>query len=138
MLDELDLVIADDLENDTLDFKVDISNPKERVKLIADVVVCFANSKGGTLVLGVQDKLKQPSRADALTGILGNLDISRLQEQIFNKTDPHITPLIEYLEVAEGRLLLVNVAQGTNPPYSTSAGRQTRRVGKIAFLLPEA
>lgn len=80
LLGELDLVIADDLENDTLEFKEDASNPKERVKLIVDAVVCFANSKGGTLVIGVKDKLVQPSRVHALTGVLGDINISTLQE----------------------------------------------------------
>lgn len=81
---------------------------------------------------GQANKTKSSRRVD---GVSDNLDISKLQEQIFNKTDPHITPQIEYLEVPEGRLLLVNVAQGTNPPYSTSAGQQTRRVGKNCLPL---
>ena len=135
LLDELDLVIADDLENDTLDFKLDIDNPKERANLIVDTVVCFANSKGRTLVLGVKDKLPQANRKHASIGVSSSLNISKLQEQIYNKTDPHITPHIEFLEIPEGRLLLVHVDQGTSPPYTNSAGQGTRRVGKNCLPL---
>ena len=135
LLDELDLVVADDLESDMLDFKQDVNNQKERVNLIVDSVVCFANSKGGTLVLGIRDKLRSPSRAEAVVGVSNNIDVSKLKEQIFNKTDPHITPQVEFLDVPEGRLLLIHVMPGSNPPYSTSAGQQTRRVGKNCLPL---
>ena len=86
-------------------------------------------------MLGVKDKLAQANRKNALVGVSGDIDISKLQEQIYNKTDPHITPHIEFLDVPEGKLLLVHVEQGTNPSYTNSAGQGTRRVGKNCLPL---
>lgn len=54
LLDELKHCIADDLEDQDLDFK---EWPKrsmaDGVKLVVDMAVCMANGGGGTVVFGV-------------------------------------------------------------------------------------
>lgn len=127
LLDELEHVIADDLEDWTLDFKACPKDPKEMVRVVYEGVICFANSRGGTLVLGVNDKVK--GRREAIGGVPANLDLETLQRQIFDTTDPPLTPHLEKVQVPEGELLLIHVP-AMPPPVTSTRMPTTRRVGK--------
>ncbi|AFZ67204.1 RNA-binding domain-containing protein [Deinococcus peraridilitoris] len=138
LLHELNVVIADDLEDQTLDFKEHPGSAKELLRMVCEHVVCFANAKGGTLVVGVKDKLSAPNRAQAIRGLPPEFDlddVSQLQRSVFDSTDPHLTPEMELLDVPEGRLLLIHVAAGENPPYTSTQAPTKRRVGKNCLPL---
>lgn len=47
---------AADLESETLDFKENRASTAETERLLAEAAICFANSAGGTVVLGVSDR----------------------------------------------------------------------------------
>ena len=49
---------AQDFESPTLDFKEDRQSRGDTERLIADACICFANSAGGTIVVGVNDKIR--------------------------------------------------------------------------------
>ena len=68
LLDRLTDGIADDLENQFLDFKP-WQGPKEDLKLACEYACCFANGSGGVLVIGVADK--ERGRAQAIHGVKG-------------------------------------------------------------------
>jgi ATP-dependent DNA helicase RecG len=134
LLNELDHVIADDLEDQFLDFKLCPTDARQMLKVIYEGVLCFANARGGTLVLGVQDKLEHPSRAEAIRGVPKNLDLNLIQRQIHDTTDPKLTPHLELLDVPEGTLLLIHVAAAT-PPVTSTQVPPSRRVGKQCLPL---
>lgn len=130
LLDKLETNSADDLESQQLDFKQWIIRSfDDNIKLMLKMAVCMANGGGGSVVFGVADKVK--GRSNSILGVPQDLDTTILQKMIYEKTDPHLTPVFEDIVVPEGskRLLLMNVYPGM-PPYTTTDGSATIRQGK--------
>ncbi len=68
LLNELERRIADELEDQDLDFKQwDTKSMDKSVKMLVRTAVCMANGGGGTVVFGVADK--SLGRATALQGV---------------------------------------------------------------------
>ena len=130
LLEELDHCIADDLEDQDLDFKK--WDPKSRnsaVRVVVEMAVCMANGGGGTVVFGVADRIQ--GRGQAILGVPPEIDSNLLKKAVYDQTDPKITPVFEELAVPEGtgRLLLMQIYPGM-PPYTDTAGRGTIRISK--------
>ena len=97
-------------ENSRVQFKLRLENPSK----IAPELVAFANSKGGIIIIGVEDK----------TGQIAGLTYEQAQQmntligQVANEwVNPTIYLETETIEV-EGRIVLVvHVAEGINKPY---------------------
>ena len=130
LLEELETKIADQLESQRLDFKKWIErNLDDNIKMMVKMAVCMANGGGGSVLFGVEDRVK--GRSNAILGIPRDIDITFLKKRIYEKTDPHLTPSFEEIVVAEGtqRLLLMNIYPGI-PPYTTTDGTASIRQGK--------
>lgn len=129
LLSDLDNAVADELEDQDLDFKEWEASWSDAIKHAVKMAVCMANAGGGTVVFGVADSVI--GRGNALKGVPPELDTNRLMREIYNQTDPKITPLFEFLNVPEGtgRLLIMHIHPGI-PPYTNTAGQGWRRVGK--------
>lgn len=129
LLARLDEVEADALESQDLDFKEWPADNRHAIRLAVDVAVCMANGGGGTVVLGVRDRLV--GRARAIVGIPASADPHQLKRDIYERTSPKLTPEVLELSVPEGsgRLFLMQVHGGL-PPYTTTAGAGTVRRGK--------
>ncbi len=130
LLAELDHCIAQDLEDQDLDFKQwNDRSIDDSVNLIVKMAVCMANGGGGTVVMGVAENAL--GRLNAIRGVPAEIDINRLKKAVYDKTDPKITPVFEELRVSEGtgRLLVMQIYPGM-PPYTDTAGRGTIRIGK--------
>lgn len=130
LLPELDHCIADDLEDQDLDFKQwDGQSRDKAVKTVVQMAVCMANGGGGTVVFGVADRVQ--GRSQAIIGLPPEIDVNQLKKAVYDQTDPKITPVFEEVAVPEGtgRLLLMQIYPGM-PPYTDSAGRGTIRIGK--------
>ncbi len=126
LLQRLDGEAADDLEDVDLEFKPWESDRKNLHRLLRETVVCLANARGGTIVLGVRDRAR--SRQEALQGV-GRYEIAGFKRAIYDGTDPHILVEVEELQEPEGMLLLIHVPRGM-PPHTTSDGVAKIRVGK--------
>ena len=132
-LDRLSSAVADDLESPHLEFKP-WTNAKDDMRVAVEYAVCFANAEGGVIAFGVADKTR--GRAAAIHGAKGyDLDVWR--RGIFDATRPHLPVEVSELAVPEGtgRLLLVRVPAGENPPYGTAQGVFKQRVGKNCMPL---
>ncbi|MBD3236776.1 MAG: AAA family ATPase, partial [Candidatus Eisenbacteria bacterium] len=130
LLDELELHPADDFEAQDLDFKQwDDSSLDKAIRTVVDWAVCMANGGGGTVVFGIADKCT--GRTNAILGVPPEIEIHRLQQAVYDRTDPKLTPTFEEVRVPEGtgRLLVMQVHPGL-PPYTDTRGRGTIRVGK--------
>lgn len=130
LLPELDNCIADDLEDQDLDFKQwDAHSRDKAVKTVVQMAVCMANGGGGTVVFGVADRIQ--GRDGAILGVPPEIDTNLLKKAVYDQTDPKITPVFDALMVPEGtgRLLLMHIYPGL-PPYTDSKGRGTVRIGK--------
>lgn len=128
ILNQLDLKPACEFESETLDFKEWISSPKKLYKMLAEYAVCFANQKGGTLVLGVKDNIK--GREKAITGCAG-YNIAEIKSRIYEATDPKILVDVEelYLEDFDVTVLLIHIPQGVGLHTATD-GTAKIRIGK--------
>jgi ATP-dependent DNA helicase RecG len=130
LLEKLDNCVADDLEDQELDFKQwDSQSLKNSLKTVVDMAVCMANGEGGVVVFGVADHVK--GRAKAILGVPLEIDVSKLKQTVYDRTEPKIMPVFEELPVSEGtgRLLIMRVFNGL-PPYTDTAGYGTIRIGK--------
>ena len=126
-LARLDGEPADAIESETLECKA--WRPAMRdacIREIREAVVAFANARGGTILLGIEDRKR--TRREAIQGV-GNLDVNDLRRRIYDGTEPHILVDIDEVIEAEGRLLAIRVPRGI-PPHTTSEGVAKIRVGK--------
>ena len=127
VLARLDGEPADAIESETLECKP--WHPATRdacVREVREAVVSFANARGGTILLGIEDRKR--TRREAIQGV-GNLDVNDLRRRIYDGTEPHVLVDIEELIEPEGRLLVIRVPRGI-PPHTTSEGVGKIRVGK--------
>jgi ATP-dependent DNA helicase RecG len=133
VLDRLQLCIADDLEAHNLEFKP-WNGPKEDMRVAVEYAACFANGDGGVIVFGVTDRAR--GREQAIHGAK-DYDLDVWRRGIFDATRPNLHVEVNELAVPEGtgRLLLVRVPKGTNPPYGSAQGVFKQRIGKNCMPL---
>lgn len=129
------------LESEILEFKRDPhtvtgpgapKNPLSRlVEELIDTVVCFANARGGRIVLGVDDRTPGPG---ALIGT--NVDAAMLRNRIYGNTRPQLTVPIEEIQFHNKRLLVVTVPEGLDL-VTDSKGKALNRQGTSCVPLTE-
>ncbi len=135
LLDRLEDCTADELESQHVDFKEwGRGNSREQLQRVVRAAVCMANGGGGTVVFGVADGVT--GRGNAVVGVPYHVGTNPLGRQVYNGTDPKLTPAFEEIEVPEGtgRLIAMHVHPGI-PPYTDTAGRGAVRVGKDCLPL---
>jgi predicted HTH transcriptional regulator len=95
-------------EGKTLEFKRDLSSPEGALKAI----VAFANTSGGTLVIGVEDGAK------GVKGIPNVLtEEERLANLIADSISPKLVPSIEVIPWRKTHLLAVEIFPSPNRPH---------------------
>ena len=111
--EELLSIIANG-EDSKHQFKADFTN----VTAVASEMVAFSNSKGGVLVIGVND--------DWTIAGLGSGDMARLNQLISNAASqsvrPPINPITENIALPSGMVMVVTVDQGISKPYMDNQG----------------
>ena len=122
-------------ETTTVQFKQEFTSQKE----IAKELIAFANSKGGSILFGVEDK----------TGKLLGLTYEQIQQisrELGNTAQEHVRPTI-YIETdvvrLEGKHFLVcGISEGRNKPYKNlqgeiwvKQGADKRRITENAEIL---
>ena len=110
-------------ESLTVEFKtwIHAKDMRERISLVVDELVAFANAKGGTVYLGVEDD-------GTVTGCK-DYDIQRIMESIYDRTRPALFTEIEVIQYKGKDILAIKVERdGTT--YATSDGRCLKRLGK--------
>lgn len=106
-------------EGDTLEFKESLKEEKE----ILETICAFLNSKGGTILVGVDDRGK-------IKGIeLGKGTVEDLLNRIKFKIEPSVIPQIEAISVDGRYVLRITVQEGLDKPYLFN-GIAYRRVGR--------
>jgi len=103
-----------DSEGKTLEFKRDLSSPKPILKTL----VAFANTAGGTLIIGRADDGNIVGVDDVLA------DEERLANLIADSIAPAMSPDIEGVSIEGKDLLLVRVAHWPGPFYLKEKGAE--------------
>ncbi len=97
--------LAAEGESLTVEFKSDIRR-QVNDRTIYENVVCFANSEGGVLLIGVEDDGR-------ITGARfrhdGATSPARLQAAIFNNTEPHVNTRVSVFILTEGHVIAIEV-----------------------------
>lgn len=97
-------------EGQSVEFEKQIPSPED----IARDMTAFANSDGGKIVYGLDDKNKH------LTGIELGDDLSdQIEEIALKHCLPKIAVEIEIIERAEKKIVIINVPEGDEKPYKT-------------------
>lgn len=95
-------------------FKANVSNAES----LAGEMVAFANTKGGMIIIGVND--------DGETMKLTSKDIGRLNQLVANTTTNNvknpINPFTEIVKVGDSLLMVVHIAEGIDKPYMDNNG----------------
>jgi len=95
-------------EGKTLEFKRDLSSPEGALRTI----VAFANSAGGTLLVGVEDKSRH------VRGVSNPLDLEeRLASWISDLIVPRLVPDLEILSWRRTQVLAVEVHPSPSRPH---------------------
>lgn len=101
-------------EDSRTQFKQTITNPES----LAGDLVAFSNSKGGRIVIGVNDQ-------GAVIGLSAN-DIRRINQLLSNTATnlvrPSINPETENVSVGGQLIMVITVAEGISKPYSDNNG----------------
>ena len=103
-------------ENLTVEFKTWIyaKDMRERISLAVDELVAFANAKGGTVYMGVEDD-------GTVTGC-NKYDPQKIMESIYDRTRPALFTEIEVIYY-EGKDVLAIKVERDGTTYATSDGR---------------
>uniref|UniRef100_Q3ARL2 Putative transcriptional regulator n=1 Tax=Chlorobium chlorochromatii (strain CaD3) TaxID=340177 RepID=Q3ARL2_CHLCH len=102
-------------ETSSTQFKLNISNELS----IAQEMVAFANTKGGRILIGVDDKTWE------VIGLTDN-DIRRLTNLLVNASSEHIKPPLfietETFIIDDKKIIVVVVPEGSDKPYKDKDG----------------
>ncbi|NLO81517.1 MAG: histidine kinase [Clostridiales bacterium] len=108
-------------------YYVEFKEESIRAKELAEEIVAFSNSEGGTILIGVDDE-----------GNIKGVEDDRIEETVMNicrnNCIPHIIPFCESVEVEGKRVLVITVPKGLNKPYSTNEYKYYIRVGTTKRL----
>lgn len=115
--------LARDAETATLDFKEDGRSQDDLARTLAQASLCFANSAGGAVVVGVADKLGGP---EAFKGT--NLDAEMVRKRIYELSNPPLLVDVVERRYAGSRLLVIRVPQSFDI-HADPQGRAPIRVG---------
>ena len=108
-------------ENEQVEFKERI--PKGDTKEFIESVVAFANKKGGTIFLGVDDGCNIKGAASE------DLDEERLHNIVRDNCEPVIEINTEIVEIDGKKIVLIKVPEGKNKPYLVKGRGAFIRVG---------
>jgi len=90
---------------------------------LAKIIVCFANTDGGQLIIGISD-------AGDILGIEYRDEAERKVDDVaFNRCEPPISILQETVDMDGKIVLIINIPKGEQRPYRTRSGLYYIRSG---------
>ncbi len=105
-------------ENSAVEFK----SSEVRPESLAREIVAFANSSGGTILIGVENSGK-------ITGVDQHQTETWVANIVRNNVIPAIAPQITEWESSQKKVLAIEVSRGRDKPYQTLDGKFWIRVG---------
>ncbi len=111
-------------ESINVEFKswIKASSVKEVINLTVDELIAFANCKGGTVFLGIEDN-------GEVTGCTGKYNLQNLCETIYDKTRPPMFTEAEEIRYKGKNVIAISV-EPDGKIYATTDGRCLKRLGK--------
>jgi len=114
-------------ESKNVEFKVSL--PKDSAKYIK-TIIAFANTQGGRLVVGVDDKTRSVTGVDDDSAFQ---IMDSIANAVADSCTPQIVPNIELQTIDKQTVIVITVAPGPNRPYyMKSKGKETGTYIRIA------
>lgn len=110
---------ADSLETTVLDFKEEKGSQGDFERVYLDAAICFANTAGGVVVLGVADRVKG---RQAFTGI--SIQAEQVRQHVYELTRPHLTVDV-FNSRANPSCLIMSVPQSADFIQTPKDGQRT-------------
>ena len=110
--------LIEQVENSAVEFK----NSEVQPESLAREIVAFANSSGGTILIGVEDSGK-------ITGVDQHQTETWVANIVRNNVIPAIAPQITEWELSQKKVLAIEVSRVLDKPYQTLDGKFWIRVG---------
>ncbi len=121
------MILIKKRESQTLEFKQSLSD----IKRITEIACSFANSKGGIIIVGVNNNGK-------VIGLdIGKQTIERLTDSMIDNTDPKIYPDIKVIREKNKDIILISIKYSSLKPH-LAHGRAFFRSGKNTKLMSRA
>lgn len=110
-------------ESQTLEFKLSLSLDE-----IGEVISAFSNTRGGKILVGVEDKGK-------ITGLeIGKKTLEDLANFIKRNTDPPVFPSIKVEEIESKEIIVIKIEESKEKPVFFK-NRAYKRVGKATHRI---
>ena len=114
-------------ESKNIEYKVTLPENSEKY---VKTVIAFANTQGGSLIIGIEDKTRTVVGVD-------NADVFKIMDQVANAVSascvPQIVPDITFQSVEGKTVIVVTVPAGANRPYYLkSKGKENGTFIRIA------
>lgn len=121
---------AHELEGETLEFKEEKARSMDdTIKDLVEAATCFANARGGTIVLGVAN------RVPGAAAVLGtSLDAGQVKTRIYELTEPPLLVDVTNLPYGPVALLVLRVPESPEI-HADKRGRATRRIGSECVVM---
>lgn len=126
------LIAAAIQEGTTLEFKGALPGrtPDESREFLADVT-SFANTAGGHLVFGIDEKDGVATAVNGLEGTAWDSEILRLEALIRDGVQPRLAGVrMRAVPMAKGAVLVVRIPRAWSPPHRVIAHRDNRFFGR--------
>ncbi len=114
---------AKSLETEELDFKRQPDSKADAIKILVEAAVCFANTRGGTIVMGIANGV---SGRAAFLGC--DLDPLTTQRRLYELIDPPLMVGARATERYGTRLMVIDVLQSFEI-HADKQGKASHRVG---------
>jgi len=114
-------------ENDMIEFKMDLSKDNNE---FLETVVAFANTRGGTILLGVHDD----RRVVGISDTFENLE-KRIRNLVANRCEPDIAINLELVTIENKSIIVITVKEEKNKPYLLLGKSAYKRVIKDDYPL---
>ncbi len=111
-----------------MEFKSESGGHRKTLGKVAEAAMCLANSRGGTVVVGVEDAVIGPGAISGTT-----IDIHEIRRYIFDSLTPGLTVTVAEHHHRHTRLLMVGVPTGAT--VHAVAGKVARRIGRSCLPL---
>lgn len=112
------LEIINNSESSYIEFKEEAVKAKD----LGEEFIAFANSEGGTVIIGVSDN-----------GEIKGISDDKIEEKIMNicrnNCIPNIIPIYELININDKKIAVITIPKGLNKPYYTTDYKYYIRVG---------
>lgn len=108
-------------------FYIEFKEEQIKAKDLGEEIVAFANSEGGTILIGVSDD-----------GTIKGVTSKKIEETIMNicrnNVTPNIIPDFHYVNIDNKEVIVLGIPKGLSKPYATVDNKYYIRVGTTKRL----